>query len=113
MGLKTKNYTIKSMNNYILPEAYAFITKCHTEGHSGYAELGVFADRESAMKGAKPFETKRVDFIVDRNENDRATAYRVAKTPLIVKDPEGKDVVVDARFEGWDDDITEEGTAEN
>jgi hypothetical protein len=105
MGLKTTNYKVKSMNNFLLPNAYAFIVKCHSERTSGYAEIGVFADRESALQGAKPFEVKRVDFIVDRNENDRATAYRVAKTPLIVKNHEGKEEVVSTRFEGWVDDI--------
>ena len=104
MGLKTKNFKIKSMNNFMLENAYAYIIECQSDRKTGYADIGIFADRESAVNGAEPFETERVWFKVDRNENDRVTAYKEAKKYKEIK-YNGETHIVSGAFSDWEDDI--------
>ena len=81
MALKKSNYYVKSLG-MTLPQAVALITTCKSDRENGTATIGVFASRENALnKDIQPFETVTVNFKVDRNENDRATAYHTAKTP--------------------------------
>ena len=66
----------------------------------------------AANKNIKPFEEIRVDFDVDRNANDRETAYNVAKGQRVRKKFNEKtkkleDVVENMPFYGWEDDIVE------
>lgn len=110
MGLKTTNYKIKKMNDFVLPNAYAYIIKCYSERQSGWADIGVFADRESAENGAEPFEVKRIYFTIDRNENDRQTAYTEAKKQIKKEEYNEEThtydiVMVDGMFTNWQDDI--------
>lgn len=111
MGMIKQNFKVKSMGNFVLPTAYAYITECHTIGKTGYAKIGIFADRESAVNCVNPFEVVRVDFVLDRNENDRATAYKTAKQPKYLGkewDEETKtfeDKYTESIFADWQDDI--------
>lgn len=110
MGMKTTNYKVASMNNFNLETAYAYIVECKSDRNSGYADIGIFADRVSAESGAEPFETKRIYFTVDRNENDRQTAYLESKKIKEIQkyNPETKEtetVKVNSPFTGWEDDM--------
>lgn len=110
MGMKTTNYKVAKMNNFNLENAYAYIINCKSERNSGYADIGIFADRESAVNGAEPFEVKRVYFTVDREENDRITAYTESKKTREIEryNPETKEketVTINGLFTGWEDDI--------
>lgn len=114
MGLVKKDFVLKENGNFILPNAYAYITECYSGRKSGYAIIGIFADRESAVNGAKPFQSVRVDFILDRNENDRVTAYKQAKMPVFIDSVWNKEtkqyenVYEPSIFADWQDDIVEE-----
>ena len=107
MALKKSNYYVKSLN-MTLPQAIAFVMSCKTDRENGVATIGVFANRENALnKNIKPFETVDVTFKVDRNENDRATAYITAVTPEVYEweSKSGKRTeTIPAPFEGWEDD---------
>ena len=111
MGMIKKKYKVKSMGNFELDTAYAYITECHTVGKTGYAKIGIFADRESAVNCANPFEVVRVDFVLDRNENDRVMAYRTAKQPKYLgkvwneKTKTLEDKYEESIFSDWQDDI--------
>ena len=110
MGLKTKNYEVKEMG-VVLPEAYAIIRETVTCGDKGFVKIAVHITRElAADKKVKPFEEVRVDFTVDRNANDRETAYKVAKGQRVRKEfnhgtKRLEDVVENMPFYGWEDDI--------
>lgn len=109
MALKKTNYYVKSLG-MTLPQAIAFVTNCKTDRENGVATIGVFASRENALdKSIQPFETVNVSFKVDRNENDRSTAYRTAKTPKVYEwvngNGEKRVETISALFEGWEDDI--------
>ena len=113
MGLKTKNYVAKKLG-MTLPEAYAIVKDLTVKGTSGYAIIAVQTSRENADKVIKgelnALEEVRVDFIVNRDDNDRATAYVAAKSQKTNKrwNPETKqmeDVTVNMPFYGWKDDI--------
>ena len=114
MGLKTTNYEVKSMG-VTLPEAYAIIRETKTSGDSGFAMIAVHTTRElAANKSIKPFEEVRIDFTVDRNANDRETAYTVAKGQKTFKKfnaetKQMEDAIVNMPFYGWEDDIVSEG----
>lgn len=110
MGLKTTNYKVKDME-VVLPEAYAIIRETVTNGNKGYAKIAVHTSRELAEnKFVKPYEEIRVDFDVDRNENDRITAYKVAKSIVTKKKHNLKtgsieEIEEPMPFYGWEDDI--------
>lgn len=58
----------------------------------------------------RPYEEIRIDFTVDRNANDRAVVYALAKGQKVRKkfNRETKkleDVVENMPFYGWEDDI--------
>lgn len=110
MGLKTKNYEVKEMG-IVLPEAYAIIRETVTSGNKGYAKIAVHTTRELAeSKSIRPYEEIRIDFTVDRNANDRATAYAVAKgqkvgTQFNRQTKKREEVIENMPFYGWEDDI--------
>lgn len=120
MGLKTTNYEVKRTGQ-VLTNAYAIVKNLTVRGLSGYAEIIVQTSRECADKCVKgqldAIETKRIDFKVDRDANDRETAYEEAKKKKIRREQNGEldencipievEVVVDEQFFGWDDDIQE------
>ena len=109
MGLITTNYEVKSRQK-ILPTAYAVIRETKTKGNSGYAIFAVDETRERAANvNIIPAETVRVDFIVDRNCNDRETAYLKAKSQVEVDDYDEQTgmpikVLKSMPFYGWIDD---------
>lgn len=111
MGLIKKDFVLKEHNNHVLKNAYAYITECYSGRKSGYAIIGIFDSRESAINGAKPFQSVRVDFVLDRKENDRVTAYKQAKEPIFVDKVWNKetkqydDKYEDSIFADWQDDI--------
>lgn len=111
MGLVKKDFVLKEHNNHVLNNAYAYIIECYSGRESGFATIGIFDNRESAKKGAKPFQTVRVDFIIDRNENDRATAYKQAKKPVFIENVWNKEtkqyenLYEESIFADWEDDI--------
>ena len=118
MGLRTTNYEVKRTGE-VLTNAYAMVKNLTVRGLSGYAEIIVQTSRENADKCIKgqldAIETKRIDFKVDRDANDRATAYEAAKKKKTRMEQNGKldengmpivvEVVVDEQFYGWDNDI--------
>lgn len=118
MGLRTTNYKIKG-KDLVLPNAYAMVKNLHVFGESGYAEIIVQTSRENAAKCVKgqldAIDTKRIDFKVDRDGNDRATAYEAAKKKKTRMEQNGEidekgvpievEVVVDEQFFDWDNDI--------
>ena len=108
MGLKTKNYEVKSRKQ-TLANAYAVIRETKTRGDSGYAIFAVDETRERAQDlSITPAETVRVDFIVDRNVNDRETAYHKAKSQIELEEynenGELVKVLKGMPFFGWLDD---------
>ena len=115
MGLKTKNYEVKKLG-IVLPEAYAMVKDLVVQGHTGYANIIVQSSRENAQKVVdgtmSALEEVRVDFTVNRDENDRATAYAVAKSyrqekRFNAKSMKTEDVMIYMPFVGWEDDIAE------
>ena len=113
MGLKTTNYEVKKLG-IILPEAYAIVKDLTVRGKRGFAIIAVQSSRENADKVVEgkmqAIEEVRVDFIVNRDTNDRASAYEKAKSYKEVEgfNPEtGKieKVVKYEPFYGWTDDI--------
>jgi hypothetical protein len=64
----------------------------------------------AANKSIRPYEEIRIDFTVDRNSNDRAVVYALAKGQKVRKkfNRETKkieEVVENMPFYGWEDDI--------
>ena len=118
MGLKTTNYEVKRTGQF-LPTAYAIVKNLTVRGLSGYAEIIIQTSRETADKCVKgqldAIDTKRIDFKVDRDANDRVTAYEAAKKKKTCMEHNGEfdengmpievEVVVDEQFFGWYDDI--------
>ena len=113
MGLKTKNYEVKKLG-ITLPEAYAIVKDLTVRGKSGYAVIAVQSSRENAEKVVdgtmSALEEHRIDFTVNRDENDRATAYAKAKGQReVTRFNEGTNrmetVTVNEPFYGWEDDI--------
>ena len=112
MGLKTTNYEVKKRGR-ILPEAYAIVKDLTVRGNKGYAIIAVQSSRENAEKVITgemlPEEEHRIDFTVNRDENDRATAYAKAKSQKEVKQfneetHKLETVTVNEPFYGWEDD---------
>lgn len=110
MGLKTKNYTVKAMKT-VLPEAYAVIRQTSVVGNKGRAIFAVHINRELASDmQVKPFEEVTITFDINRNENDRVTAYNVAKGERL-EDQYNENTgvfekaLVKMPFYGWKDDI--------
>ena len=113
MGLKTKNYEVKKLG-ITLPEAYAIVKDLTVRGKSGYAVIAVQSSRENAEKVVdgtmSALEEHRIDFTVNRDENDRATAYAKAKSQKEVtqfneETMKLETVTVNEPFYGWEDDI--------
>jgi hypothetical protein len=113
MGLKTTNYEVKKLG-ITLPEAYAIVKDLEVHGTSGYAIIAVQSSRENADKVVKgqmqALEEKRVDFVVNRDANDRATAYEAAKKEKTTRrmnreTRKMEEVVIDEMFKDWEDDI--------
>lgn len=116
MGLKTTNYEVKKLG-ITLPEAYAIVKDLEVRGTSGYAIIAVQSSRENAKKVVsgqmQALEEKRVDFTVNRETNDRATAYALAKIAKTTRrmnreTRQMETIVIDPMFSGWDDDIVVE-----
>lgn len=112
MGLKIKNYEVKKLG-IIIPEAYAIVKDLTVRGSNGFAIIAVQSTRENALKcisgSMQALEEVRVDFIVNRDENDRATAYKAAKSQINAKvynRDTGKleDTFINMPFYGWEDD---------
>ena len=113
MGLKTTNYTVKKLG-IKLPEAYAIVKDLTVRGQHGHATIAVQSSRENAEKVVTgkmaALEEHRIDFTVNRDENDRATAYAKAKSQKEVQRfneerNELETVLVNEPFYGWIDDI--------
>ena len=110
MGLKTTNYKVEKFN-HILEEAYAYIIDCSSDRINGQAIIGIFASREDAENPAiEPYETKKINFTVDRTKNDRETAYNVAKGQSYKPHFNTSTMLVELTpfneyFYGWEDDI--------
>lgn len=102
MGLKKRNYTIKT-NGVSLPEAYACIKNIQIFGERGRAEIYVQASRDNAISLA-PLEVVTIMFDVDRNESPYVTAYNKAKS-IVTREVEGKTLTHEMPFYGWEDDI--------
>ena len=110
--LKTTNFTIKELN-YTLTNACAAIRDIVVKGETGYAIFVIHTSRENCegcIKGKLvPFTTYRIDFKVNRNVNDRVTAYEAAKTELksktVMVDGEIKQIDEPGMLNGWKDDI--------
>jgi hypothetical protein len=109
MGFKTTNYQLKGRNT-VLPQAYAVIRKTVTDGEKGYAIIGIDETRELASNPlVKPLEQVRVDFDVNRNQNDRVTAYLAAVADIEkekINDETHKleKVIVKGLFADWEVD---------
>lgn len=110
MGLKINNYEVKSMN-VTLPTAYAVIRDITVKGEMGVATFAIHESRELAINSTiRPYHTENVHFKVERNVNDRVTAYAKATTPYVEKqynDETGKleEVTKYPFFYGWGNDI--------
>ena len=116
MGLKTTNYFIKDLG-LLLPEAYALIKDINVSGNYGQATFITQSSRENAeqvLDGGKmrALETTTIDFIVNRNENDRVTAYHKAKEliqeTIVLPNGEFDTIWINGPFTGWEDDLIEE-----
>lgn len=109
MGLKTTNYEVKKLG-ITLPEAYAIIGNLHIEKNgSGYAEMYVQATRDNVLN-LQPLETKRVDFVWDRQADIAETIYATAKVEKTAqrynRETKAQETVVtDTMFSDWEDDI--------
>ena len=115
MGLKTTNYEIKK-TGITLPQAYAIVKDLTVKGTSGFAIIAVQSSRENCEKVVKgkmqALEEVRIDFTVNRDTNDRATAYEKAKGQREVRQwneetQQAETVLVNEPFYGWDNDIVE------
>ena len=110
MGLKTTNYKVEKLN-LLLPQAYAYIIKCEANRTKGEAILGIFASREDAENpNIEPYETKKISFLVDRDKNDRISAYIQAKGQSYKPHFNTSTMLVELTlyneyFYGWEDDI--------
>ena len=108
MGLKTKNYEVKSLG-ITLPEAYALIKNLSATRVTGWADIVIQSSREACNK-LKPLETQRIKFNVNLNENPYVTAYKKAtqkKTEEIYNEETGEYETIEqpALFDGWEPDI--------
>lgn len=115
MGLKTTNYEVKKLG-ITLPEAYAIVKDLTVRGDRGYAIIAVQSSRENAEKVVtgemSALEEHRIDFTVNRDENDRATAYAKAKSQreqyqFNDETQKFEMVMVNEPFYGWEDCIEE------
>ena len=112
MGFKTTNYQLKG-RNIVLPTAYAMVRKTVANGNEGYAIIGIDETRELVSNpNVQPLEQVRVDFKVNRNQNDRVTAYAAAVADVEkerINEETGKleKVVVKGLFADWEVDIVE------
>ena len=111
MGLKTTNYKLEGHGD-TLPEAYALIKSISITRNTGWADVVIQKSREDAMLKT-PYETKRIKFKVNLNENPFVTAYKEAlekKTEEIYNEETGEYEIVEqpAIFDGWEDDVIEE-----
>ena len=108
MGLKTTNYEVKNLG-IVLPEAHAIIKDLMVKGQNGYAIFAIQSSRENAEKvvagDLSALEEVRVDFDVNRDANDRATAYEKAKGQTVKLSVDMKEILVNEPFYGWQDDI--------
>lgn len=102
MGLKKRNYTIKT-NGVTLPEAHAVIKNIQIFGERGKAEIYVQASRDNAINLA-PLEVVAIMFDVNRNENPYITAYNKAKS-IVTTEIEGQTFTHEMPFYGWEDDF--------
>ncbi len=104
MGLKISNYKVQCMG-VTLPTAYAVIRNITVNGENGVAAFAIHQSRELAIDTTiRPYHMENIHFKVDRNVNDRVTAYRVATAPYTEK--EGKEEVTKYPFfYGWENDI--------
>lgn len=114
MGLKTTNYEVKSMKE-TLATAYAYIRKIKVDEYgNGVAAIAVHRTRELAKDPTvTPYELKEIQFVCDRNANDRATAYAKAKSQREGKrwnaeTKKSEPVLINEHFYGWEDDIAGE-----
>lgn len=116
MGLKTTNYEVKKLG-IVLPQAYALVKDLTVRGKSGFAIFAVQSTRENAEKAVngemQAIEEVRIDFIVERDTNDRATVYAKAKSQreierFNVETKQMETVLINEPFYGWDDDIISE-----
>lgn len=116
MGLKKTNYKVKKLG-ITLPEAYAIVKDLTVRGKSGFATIAVQSSRENADKVVDgtmtALEEVRVDFTVNRDANDRATAYEKATSYQEVEEfnPETGRVETVVKYEpfyGWTDDFVKE-----
>lgn len=110
MGLKISNYEVKSMG-VTLPTAYAVIRDITVKGEMGVATFAIHSNRELAIDSTiRPYHTENVHFKVERNVNDRVTAYNKAITPYVEKQynnetGELEDITKYPFFYGWEKDI--------
>lgn len=117
MGLKTTNYEVKKLG-ITLPEAYAIVKDLTVRGKSGVAIIAVQSSRENCEKVVEgkmqALEEVRIDFTVNRDANDRVTAYEKAKSQQEGKRwnaemKKSEPVLINEPFYGWDNDIVAEG----
>lgn len=93
MGLKTTNYTSKSLG-VTVPEAYAVLRTLVIEANSeARAEFTVQINR-AATKTFMPLDRIRVDFAWDRVTDPARMAYETAKTEI-------------KRYEKWNEETNE------
>lgn len=120
MGLKTTNYEVKR-KGITLPEAYAIVKDLTVRGKSGFAIIAVQSSRDNCEKVVngelEALEEVRIDFTVNRDANNRATAYEQAKSQRAVtrwnmETQQLETVLVNEPFYGWDNDIVTEATSE-
>ena len=108
MGLKISNYKVKSMG-VTLPTAYAVIRNITVNGENGVATFAIHQSRELAIDTTiRPYHTENIHFKVDRNVNDRVTAYSVATEPYVEKEGKEEEVTKYPFFYGWQNDIVDE-----
>lgn len=118
MALKTTNFELKTNTGIVydvLPEAVAVIRRILADPHGqGVATFGIHRTRELALnKDVPPLKEVKIYFTVDRNQNDRVTAYAKAKSSKMVEEynEETKQIEqVEKKqfFYGWEDDILTE-----
>lgn len=113
MGLKTTNYEVKG-KGIILPEAYAIVKDLTVRGTHGTAIIAVQTSRENCQKVVdgtmEAIEEVRIEFIINRDENDRATAYEKSKSQREGKRwnaemNKSEPILINEPFYGWEDDI--------
>ena len=104
MALKTTKYYVEEMG-ITLDEAFA-IAQPNTENGTAIFQIG--ASRELIEQG-KIVKTEKIWGIkYPRNENPYFTAYKAAKTPIVVEDEGEEPITVYPKFYGWEDYMVEE-----